>query len=130
MDYTKGPIQILLICLFTIVLFSCSNSQIEVKEVEIDIKKDTVFHIYQNLGSISTLILDVNGKIDTDSSLLFISFENSKYEGNREIRDTINLKKGIINLKEGQDLFEPYFVLYYKNKKAKEGELNVKIKMY
>ena len=130
MDYTKGPIQILLICLFIVVLFSCSNSQIEVKEVEIDIKKDTVFHIYQNLGSISTLILDVNGKIDTDSSLLFISFENSKYEGNREIRDTINLKKGIINLKEGQDLFEPYFVLYYKNKKAKEGELNVKIKMY
>ena len=130
MDYTKGPIQILLICLFTIVLFSCSNSQIEVKEVEIDIKKDTVFHIYQNLGSISTLIFDVNGKIDTDSSLLIISFENSKYEGNREIRDTINLKKGIINLKEGQDLFEPYFVLYYKNKKAKEGELNVKIKMY
>ncbi len=127
----KQFIAIEIILILILLIISCSNlsNRKETRTVEIIAGKDSTFNIYQNVsGSPSTLLLDISEDIDNNDSFLIVSFEDSGNISNRNIRQSIKIKEGRTH--HGTDLFEPHFVLYYKNGKAKKGKIFVKIKIY
>ena len=126
-DNYRQFIAIEIMLILFVINVSCSQKK-ELKVVEIITGKDSTFNINQNVSSPSTLLLDISGDIDTDNAFLIVSFEDSGYVPNRNIRQSIKIKKGRTNY--GTDLFEPHFVLYYKNGKAKKGKIYVKIKIF
>ena len=109
--------------IITYLFFSCSKERTPVNYT-IDASKDTSFVVSKSSPMAIRVEYDITGQLQ-DSSMLFISYYNSK--GNANIRLDIPLSPGTIDVKDRKfDFYEDNALFTFKHLNNKKGKLTIK----